>query len=476
MPTNVDHDLYQYSQEGLVSCMMYDPSLYDEAMGILEPDSFDVPQLKAVFTAMVAVHKGEVPETGTLGVASALSREGLLGDNGVSLQFLMDLQARGEKSLLIAPMATWASIVTSYVTKQKAREAVIKATKELQDGAGGDVQEVVSELVADLNETMASMASDSTVSDMSDMASEYMEKIDEREKRRKENENGASGLQGIPTPLPSLNEWTTGMLPGEVYVLGAQTSIGKSAMAVDFIVSAASAGNSVLMFSLEMNREELEDRLVANVSGVPMNFLKQGDLRGDQRGKVERALAEYSKMSVHLDVGTDLSVDVMRSKATKMARSSVGLDFIIVDYLQLAKPSGGNNRQEQVAEMSRAVKLMAKDLGVPILVLVQLVRPSKDAISQKPSLYGIRESGAIANDASVIILLHRDKSEGETINKTLALIEKNRNGPRDKEILLHSNLACSSFREVTESEKLELDQQAMDDLTQDFDSDDEEEF
>ena len=243
-----------------------------------------------------------------------------------------------------------------------------------------------------------------------------------------------------------------------------------SVFAVMCAISAAKFGKSVLVCSLEMQQNEIMDRIVANLSGVPMNDLKSGAVVSNPEAynRVIRAQEEISKMKIVIDTDENLSIDSLRAKATKVQQSENGLDFIIVDYLQLMTPPDQRiPRQEQVATLSRNMKLIAKAFNVPVMQLVQLNRKgSKDTDNDYlPSLNDIRESHGPAQDSDIIILMHRKSDateDGEVIPPTMVILDKNRNGESKKTIMTHSRLAYSNLEEMRRS-KTEVD---TDELTE----------
>lgn len=243
-----------------------------------------------------------------------------------------------------------------------------------------------------------------------------------------------------------------------------------SVFAVDCAIAAAKANSSVMFFSLEMSKTEIEDRVLAATTGITMNRLKQGDLTDEETRILRAQMKEMKDMKLIIDVEPKVTVDIIRARALRQAQSPAGLDFIIIDYLQLITPTGRfSSRQEAVADISRNVKLLAKQLGVPIMVLVQLNR-EKDEENALPHLDKIRESGAIAQDSDVVILLHRDAALDDTTPHTLVILAKNRNGEANKTVRCHSNLECSLFREVTRVKDVErLSEEDEADLIEDFD-------
>jgi replicative DNA helicase len=250
-----------------------------------------------------------------------------------------------------------------------------------------------------------------------------------------------------------------------------------SVLAVNNAVAAAQAGSSVQFFSLEMTDPEIKDRIVSSVSGVPMNKLRSGEELSElEKNTLKQVEPELRRMKIRIETDAKVTIDSIRAKALNQAQSPEGLDLIIIDYLQLITPIGKyNSRQEAVADISRSAKLLAKQLEVPVMVLVQVNRENKDDESSIPRLNQIRESGAIAQDSDIVLLLHRDEPMDDSIPHTLVILEKNRNGEANKTVRCHSNLECSLFREVVRAKDIEpverLTEDEQDDLVSDFDDD-----
>lgn len=219
-----------------------------------------------------------------------------------------------------------------------------------------------------------------------------------------------------------------------------------SVMAINCATAAAAANNTVMFFSLEMSNEQIIDRVISSTTGIPLTKLKTGMLTDENRQVLSEQLKAMQDMRIIIDTEPKITVDGIRARALKQAQSPEGLDFLIVDYLGLVTPSGRfTSRQEAVADMSRNMKLLAKQLGIPIMVLVQMNRKEEEGL---PSLDNIRESGAIGHDSDVVVLMHRDKSTDSVIPHTQMVLAKNRDGQSDKIVRCHSILECSVFREV----------------------------
>lgn len=220
-------------------------------------------------------------------------------------------------------------------------------------------------------------------------------------------------------------------------------------MAVNSAVAAARANKSVMFFSLEMRADEILDRIYSSISNVPMKELKQGNMSEQSEQWFKESLEEFSELKIAIDTDPEVTIDNIRAKAIKQAQSEEGLDMIIVDYLQLITPIvKGSNRTDEVSKLSRGMKLLAKQLDVPVMVLAQ-VNKAKDGEDETPRMDQIRESYTIAQDSDVVILLHRDIKSETPDPITYIILDKNRNGESSKAIACRSDLACSKFEEIS---------------------------
>ena len=244
-------------------------------------------------------------------------------------------------------------------------------------------------------------------------------------------------ITGLPSGYMQLDTLLCGLQPGNVVILAARPSIGKTAMALNIAQNVALAGKSAALFSLEMSRREILQRLLASTWRRDLRKLRAGGMSRQDWGEVKAQLAELSKLPLYIDDANPTTVSEIAAKARYLKRRS-GLDLVIVDYLQLvsgATRAKYTNRNEEVGASSRAFKAMARNLDVPVIVLSQLTRsPEKD--DRPPKLSDLRESGAIEQDADVVIFIHRPKAfasgeSAEERNKTQVIVAKQRNGPTE---------------------------------------------
>jgi replicative DNA helicase len=263
----------------------------------------------------------------------------------------------------------------------------------------------------------------------------------ELDKRIKQNAKGE--MQGVATGLSMLNNYTNGWKPGELIVLAARPSMGKTAVALNlFTKSAATLRKNILFFSLEMDDMSLADRLVCSYGGIAPDSLKRGQLSDQELNKYHESSAQLQQLPIYID--DTARADLIHIGAISKSKRRKGqCDLIVIDYLQLIESPKDNkssfkNREREVSEMSRGLKLLAKELKVPVILLAQLSRAveSRPGTMKRPILSDLRESGAIEQDADMVIFPYRpeyygimEDDNGNSLQGVMILgIAKNRNG------------------------------------------------
>ncbi|MBQ9851997.1 MAG: replicative DNA helicase [Ruminiclostridium sp.] len=243
-----------------------------------------------------------------------------------------------------------------------------------------------------------------------------------------------SDVPGMPTGFIDLDRTLTGLHPTELVLLAARPGMGKTSFALNILLHAGKfSGKSVVFFSLEMSREQLAQRLISSEAFLDNKKLMTGKLNADDWDKVTLASSALSHTSIFIDDNPSLTVADMNAKCRRVEN----LGLVIIDYLQLMQASGtgrsyaGENRQQVVADISRALKIMAKELRVPVLCLSQLSRANESRSDKRPMLSDLRESGAIEQDADVVMFLYRDdyyNKDSDKRNQAECIIAKNRRG------------------------------------------------
>ena len=242
------------------------------------------------------------------------------------------------------------------------------------------------------------------------------------------------GLTGITTGFSKLDEMTSGMQKSDLIILAARPAMGKTAFALSLARNAAVKGKaSVMIFSLEMAKEQLTQRLLSMESKVDLQTLKTGRLERRDWDDLNVALDILSNSNIHIDDTAGISIMEMKSKCRRL-KAEAGLDLVIIDYLQLMNPEGkADSRTQEISVISRNLKLLAREPDCPVLVLSQLSRAPEQRTDHRPMLSDLRESGSIEQDADIVIFLYRDeyynKEDTEKPGECEVIVAKHRSGP-----------------------------------------------
>lgn len=242
----------------------------------------------------------------------------------------------------------------------------------------------------------------------------------------------SKGVTGIPAGYEKLDQMTSGFQKGDLIVLAARPSMGKTALALSIAAHAAEQHMTLGFFSLEMSAEQLTLRLMSSESGIALHHIRNATISSDDFIQLTNVSARLAEMKIFIDDTAVMTIHDLRTKARKL-KIEHDVQFLVIDYLQLVH--GGKqyeNRHQEVAEISRALKALAKELGVPILALSQLSRAVESRMDKRPMLSDLRESGAIEQDADLIMFLYRDivyNQDTEHPNLAELIIGKQRNGP-----------------------------------------------
>ncbi len=258
--------------------------------------------------------------------------------------------------------------------------------------------------------------------------------------RIEEIENRGTGLSGLPTYFSDLDYYLSGLQEGNLVVLASRPSMGKSSLGLNIATNASKEGKIVAFFSLEMTKEELVQRVLFSEAKVTSGDARKGQLGPEKWSRVVEAASKVNNLQLYFDDAPVITVTDIRAKSRRL-KSSKGLDLIIVDYLQLMQSSSGDNRQQEIAEISRNLKNLARELKVPILALSQLNRAAEAREDKRPRLGDLRESGAIEQDADIVMMLYRDDyyNPGTEIPGVAEVnIVKNRSGQTGKVELFFS--------------------------------------
>jgi len=388
----------------------------------LRPHDFYRPRHAAIFQAMIRLKEKATPEAvDALTVAEELRRAGELEKAG------------GEGYLHSLPTvvpAVGAVLDYARIVKEHALlRSVLKATREIQDDVAAHRGEA-RELIERAEAVLFKIGHDGGASEMRSLEAILHDEIDKLEELSKTD----VGLTGTPSGFTDLDSLTGGFQPGNLIVLAARPSMGKSAAATNIAEHAAvEAGVPVALFSLEMSETELAHRFLASQARVSSDDLRKGRVRAEKWPKVLQAVEKLARAPIFVDDSSDMSVLELRAKSRRLAARH-GLGLVVVDYLQLMRPEGrsDSNRVEQIGQISRGLKILARELNVPVIAVSQLSRAVESRNPPTPMLSDLRESGSIEQDADVVMFIYRDEyynKESERLGEADVIVAKHRNGP-----------------------------------------------
>ena len=413
------------AEESVLGALLIDSSAIVEVASILGAGDFYKPANAKVYGAIKTLHdKGEPVDI--LTVSEELERRGQIEEIG-GRAALADLCDR-------TPTAVHAVQYARIVERKAMLRGLIGAAGRIasigyEDAA--DVAEAIDRAESELFQVSQKRAA-TGFAPLGKLLTEAYDRLDFLHQHRGQ-------LMGLRTGFSDIDSIMQGLQVSDFIVLAARPSVGKTSLALNMAENIAMReGKSVGVFSLEMSKEQLVLRLLSSVTGIDSYRLRSGYLTDMDFPKIADAMGRLEQAKVFIDDTASISVMELRTKARRLKMES-GLDLVIVDYLQLMQPGesrGDGNRVQEVSDISRGLKALARELQIPVIALSQLSRQveSRDREKQVPRLSDLRESGAIEQDADVVLFLHReaeqdDTQRGETINFTVA---KHRNGPTGK--------------------------------------------
>lgn len=422
-PQNVDAEM---SLLGAV--LINEEVLADVTEFVKERDFYDK-RHASIFAAMIRLYERHKP-VDLLTVTDELKKKDELTEVG-GTQYLTELTN-------YVPTAANAATYAEMVAAKAVRRRLIKASGEISE-LGYDEEFDVQELLQKAEAELFSVSDESLKQDLVSMETILTESFD----RLEELHRNKGQLRGVKTGWRDLDNMTAGLQRSDLIILAARPAMGKTTLVTNLAYNVATiAKQSVLFFSLEMSKEQLVDRMLADASGVDAWNIRTGNLSDDDFSKLSEAMGEMAEAPIYLDDTPGLSVMEMRTKARRAAHDAP-LGLIIVDYLQLMQGSASNqgNRVQEVSEISRGLKLIARELNVPVIALSQLSRSVESRSPQVPQLADLRESGSIEQDADIVMFIYREayyNPDTERENITDLIIAKHRNGPVGKvELYFH---------------------------------------
>ncbi|MFZ1302194.1 MAG: replicative DNA helicase [Candidatus Microsaccharimonas sp.] len=422
-PQNLD------AEKSLLGAVLIDEeTLADISEHVTVKDFYDK-RHAATYGAMMRLYEKHKP-VDLLTLTDELKRKGELDDVGGSA-FLTELTN-------YVPTAAHAEAYAELVSQAAIRRRLIKASAEISE-LGFNEDTTTQEILEKAEQELFSVSDQSLKQDLVSIESILTDSFD----RMEELHRNKGAIRGVRTGYRDLDNMTAGLQRSDLIILAARPAMGKTTLVTNLAYNVATiAKQSVLFFSLEMSKEQLVDRMLADASGVDAWNIRTGNLSDQDFSKLSDAMGEMAEAPIYIDDTPGVSVLEMRTKARRAAHEQP-LGLIIVDYLQLMQSSGRSdgNRVQEVSEISRGLKLIARELNVPVIALSQLSRSVESRSPQIPQLSDLRESGSIEQDADIVMFIYREayyNPETERENITDLIIAKHRNGPTGKvELYFH---------------------------------------
>lgn len=416
-PQNVD------AEASLLGSILIDSDAIVKVADIVREDDFYDKRHHEIYNALKSLYAKHSP-IDVLTLSNELKNTGKLDESGGS-EYLTELTN-------FVPSAAHALEYAQIVSSKAIRRRIIKASQDIIElGYEGDdsVQNLIESAESKLFEVSSDQIKQDVVS-LENILSDSFDRLDELHKDK-------GTIRGVPTGFKDLDNILAGFQKSDLFILAARPSMGKTALSLNLAHNVAiKSSQPVLIFSLEMSKEQLVDRLLAAQAGVDAWNLRTGNLTDADFEKIGHAMGELSEAPIYIDDSPGITVSDLRTKARREAHKRP-LGLIIVDYLQLM--SGGTrfsgesgNRVQEISEISRGLKGIARELNVPLIAISQLSRSVESRSPQIPQLADLRESGSIEQDADVVAFLYREdyyNPDTERKNLTDVFIKKHRNGP-----------------------------------------------
>lgn len=414
------HDLA--AEQSVLGAVFIAPDTIISLADELAPNDFYKPANKIVFKTMLSLlEKGEPIDATTM--VSALTNQGQIKEIG-GLNYVVELVNSTPTSKNVEHYAK--------LVKEKAtlRKVIADLSDSLSSAYQGDVS--ISDIISKTEKSLLDISNQNTGTgfrNVADILDTHMQIVETRSQTD-------GFVTGLSTGFVGLDKITTGLHEGNLIILAARPAMGKTALALNIAKHVATMERKpAVIFSLEMGAEELIERIVASEGMVPGYHLKIGNLSTDEWKRLVQAQSNLYDTPIFVDDTAGIRISDIRSKSRKLSQEMGGLGIIIIDYLQLITGSKGENRQQIVSEISRELKILAKDLKVPVIALSQLSRSVEQRQDKRPILSDLRESGSIEQDADIVAFLYREayyqkeQADSQEVNNVTELIfEKNRHG------------------------------------------------
>ncbi len=429
-------NLYNLAFErSVLSSIIFEPSQFDELSVTLNKDDFYLPAHQDIFAAMLTLLQKDQP------IDEEFIKKELIKAKKFDEQVLLEI-------LSANPISNTKAYVDEIKDKSLKRHLLTLTTEIKRVTVEEELPSA--EVIDIVEKKLYEITQDNQTSDFKDspkMTFDTMEYIKEMKAR------GNSVLVGVDTGFKELNKMTTGFGKGDLVIIAARPAMGKTSFILNTVNSLILQGKGVAFFSLEMPAEQLMLRLLSIQTSIPLQKLRVGDMNDDQWSNLNGAIDRMNSAKLFVDDQGSVNINQLRSKLRKLKNQHPEIEIAVIDYLQIMSGIGNQDRHLQVSEISRGLKMLARELEMPIVALSQLNRGLESRNDKRPMLSDIRESGSIEQDADIILFVYRDdvylykeekerekaaKAEGKEFTSTYVekeeedaeiIIGKQRNGP-----------------------------------------------
>ena len=436
------------AEKSLLGAILLSEKTFPDIVAQLKPTDFYDPRHGQIFQAMSNLYDKNRP-IDLLTLTAELKNSKALKAVGGS-PYLTDLTT-------FVPTAAHAKAYADIVEQASLRRRLIKAGTEIAEKAYQDGSNIT-ELIGNAEKDLYSVSDESTKSTYTSIDELLPEAFDRIENLH----NNKGGVRGLKTGFRDLDKLTAGLQKGDLIILGARPAMGKTTLGQNIAVNAATynKGAGVLFFSVEMASAEIIDRIISSISGIENWKIRTGNISDADFSKIGDALSEMNELPLYIDDTSSLNVLELRNRARRAIHEHPEISLIVIDYLQLLQGTDryAGNRVQEVTEISRGLKTLARELSVPVIALAQLSRNVTGREDPRPVLSDLRESGSIEQDADLVMFLHRpdyyhqNDDDYEKTNIAELIIAKHRHGATAK-INLYSKLDINLFMSLDEDHK-----------------------
>ncbi len=422
-------------ERAVLSSIFFNPEELEDVLGVLKPKDFYLPAHKAIFEAIVKLHSEDMPIDEDF-VRNRVDKKDV--NDGVLLEILS-----------ANPITNTAAYVKEIKDASVKRELATLATTIKKVAIEDEIS--ANEALDTIQGELYKISTNSATSELKDMQTVTSDTLAYIEKMKK---LGNRYLIGQTTGFEALDKKTTGFNEGDLVIIAARPAMGKTAIVLNMALKNVEQNKGVIFFSLEMPAEQLMLRMLAAKTSIPLQNLRKGDMDDKEWSILSAAFDDLNSKKLFVDDGGSININQLRARVRKLAQiQENNISLVIIDYLQLMQGLGNKDRHQEVSDISRGLKMLARELKIPIVALSQLNRGLESRPDKRPMLSDLRESGAIEQDADIIMFVYRDdvykqrdearkekeaKDKGEDykskfidkpIEEAEIIIGKQRNGP-----------------------------------------------